>query len=437
MSDTFIRKDIIYLYKKLAKIYTTKEQIIFLEQERINSRRLFGCLEEKRISFFNYNFKGAKIMKSNKCLELHNISIFISRFIKRRQYFCHNIFRICSPLFKCEFINYFLYRKYHNYFKVLYNDYNNLIENELAMSREKLALGFQAADTEKYCDFVRKIGKIKINQSKTYVKKEIENIIDLKKEEFILYTGEGNISEKYKILFFNADTLSEELDKTKDENERTILLLSIQKDIKKLLLGFSEINKTMLTRMKLKRPKLFSGNNEILFYIEFLIDRHNRKCDHRLKLTVEILFEQIKRKMRELEKLTTIVLNEIEFLNKKKIFVETLAEPFKTSETEVSLSNQGAKKELLQPGQLPIVGSNVENQLNKSGNYKTLRITISQEKKHWSGTKSEFAVYVNEEYEDKRSNYKSLRETTKILYERYEFDFEWNLEDCYGLVRKT
>ena len=52
-------------------------------------------------------------------------------------------------------------------------------------------------------------------------------------------------------------------------------------------------------------------------------------------------------------------------------------------------------------------------------------------------SKSEFAVFVNEEYLSRKREFKSLREATKNLYESFRFDYDWTLEDCYGLVRKN
>lgn len=56
----------------------------------------------------------------------------------------------------------------------------------------------------------------------------------------------------------------------------------------------------------------------------------------------------------------------------------------------------------------------------------------------WTKNKSEFARFVNEEYEKNSENYKSLRDAANKLFDEYEFeDNYWTKEKCYDLVRQT
>ncbi len=59
-------------------------------------------------------------------------------------------------------------------------------------------------------------------------------------------------------------------------------------------------------------------------------------------------------------------------------------------------------------------------------------------KKKWKKNKSEFARFVNEEYERNNEDYKSLRDASNKLFDEYEFeDKNWTKEKCYDLVRQT
>jgi hypothetical protein len=55
----------------------------------------------------------------------------------------------------------------------------------------------------------------------------------------------------------------------------------------------------------------------------------------------------------------------------------------------------------------------------------------------WTGTKSEFARYIRKEYETHQDEYRSLRDATFKIYDKYHFPFEWTKEKCDGLVRKN
>lgn len=66
--------------------------------------------------------------------------------------------------------------------------------------------------------------------------------------------------------------------------------------------------------------------------------------------------------------------------------------------------------------------------------------TDKSEKKQWNSNKSEFAKFVNEEYEkdNKHQKYSSLRDASNKLFGQYQFeDKNWTEEQCYGLVRKN
>jgi hypothetical protein len=59
-------------------------------------------------------------------------------------------------------------------------------------------------------------------------------------------------------------------------------------------------------------------------------------------------------------------------------------------------------------------------------------------KKEWTGTKSEFARFVNETYEKDKTGFKSRRKAAHELFEEYDFsDKSWTKERCYDLVRQT
>jgi hypothetical protein len=55
----------------------------------------------------------------------------------------------------------------------------------------------------------------------------------------------------------------------------------------------------------------------------------------------------------------------------------------------------------------------------------------------WEKSKSEFAIFIRDEYNKNQDKYKSLREATDKLFNNYEFDdSNWTPEKCYNLVRK-
>lgn len=83
----------------------------------------------------------------------------------------------------------------------------------------------------------------------------------------------------------------------------------------------------------------------------------------------------------------------------------------------------------------------VQAYLIKNTNLEKDEIDIKLEKKpkkNWKKNKSEFARFINEEYEKNNENYKSLRDASNKLFEEYKFDDKnWTKEKCYDLVRQT
>lgn len=76
---------------------------------------------------------------------------------------------------------------------------------------------------------------------------------------------------------------------------------------------------------------------------------------------------------------------------------------------------------------------------NISGQINQLHSEKKKVKKlKWSGTKSEFARFIRDEYCKNQKQYKSLREASVKLFDKYDLDFEnWDKEKCYGFVRKV
>lgn len=64
--------------------------------------------------------------------------------------------------------------------------------------------------------------------------------------------------------------------------------------------------------------------------------------------------------------------------------------------------------------------------------------TSPESKEKWTGTKTEFARFVNEEYQKNQKKYNSLRDAARKLFDKYEFeDQNWTPEKCYDLVRNS
>ena len=416
MSDTFLRKDIAYLYNKLAKINTTAEQILFLSQEKNCAERLVQCLAEKKSSFLKYVLYDRKFFNSTNNPELFNISIFISRFIKRKQSYCGGIRNMSSCLFRYQLFHYFIYVKFRSYFIKQSEDYIKIIEKEASICNEELRLGFYNSKPEKYLEYVRRISKAKGVKDACFIKRVNENIIDLKYEEFALHTGKENKDEDFKVLFISPKALDKELSKEKNDREKIILLLELRKNIKNVLLGLADVNKSTLQFLRCKKMELLSNSPEVLYYLEFQIDQHNKRNNEKSKLTADHLYEHVKKKVRELEKLNTIVINEIEFLDKKRVIVHNLGE------SEKGEKNSESEK-------IKINGETDQHNFNKNKKVDNRKI--------WRGTKGEFAVFVNDQYLDNQDRYGSLREATNYLFEKYRFKWGgWTKEMCYDYVRR-
>ncbi|MHB1687818.1 MAG: hypothetical protein ACYCVH_10640 [Ignavibacteriaceae bacterium] len=416
MSDTFLRKDIAYLYNKLAKINTTAEQILFLSQEKNCAERLVQCLAEKKISFLKYVLSDRKFFNSTNNPELYNISIFISRFIKRKQSYCGSIRNMSFYLFRYQLFHYFIYVKFRNYFINLLEDYIKIIEKEASICNEELRLGFYNSKPEKYLEYVGRIRTAKGIKDGCFIKRGNENIIDLKYEEFALLTDKENKSEDFKVLFISPKALDKELSKEKNDMGKIILLLELKKNIKKILLGFGDINITTLEFLQLKKAELLCNAPKVLYYLEFQIDQHNKKHNEKTKLTVDHLYEHVKKKVLELEKLNTIVKNEIKYLDKKRVIVHNLGK------SEKGEKNSESEK-------IKIDGETDPHNLNNNKQVDNRKV--------WRGTKGEFAVFVNEQYLDNQDRFSSLREATNYLFEKYRFKWGgWTKEMCYDYVKK-
>ncbi|MHB8580969.1 MAG: hypothetical protein ACYDA4_14090 [Ignavibacteriaceae bacterium] len=416
MSDTFLRKDISYLYKKLANINSTKEQLIFLEQEKNDVERLFNCMNEKRISFFNYIVSRENFLRVVNCQEVFHVSVFINKVVKTANLRNKNPYGAFSFFFRNRIIDYVLYRKYYNYFIKLFGDYIKIIEKEISFCNEKLRLGFHIQGNEKYLDYLRRISKVKYGKNATLLKRINGNIIDFKKEEFALHTDKENKNEDFKVLFISPKVLIDELSKTANDMEKIILLLELKKDIKKVLLGLADINKKTLMVLRLKKMELLSNSPEALYYLEFQIAQHNKLCSEKIQLTVDHLYVHVKRKINELEKLCTIIKNEIKYLNKKRVIIQNLGE------SEKGEKNSESEK-------IKIDGETDPHNFNNNKQVDNRKV--------WRGTKGEFAVFVNEQYLDNQDRYGSLREAANYLFEKYRFKWGgWTKEMCYDYVKK-
>ena len=161
---------------------------------------------------------------------------------------------------------------------------------------------------------------------------------------------------------------------------------------------------------------MLSNSPEVLYYLEFQIDQHNKRNNEKYKLTADHLYEHVKKKVRELEKLNTIVKNEIKFLDKKRVIVDNLGE------SEKGEKNSESEK-------IKIDGETDQHNFNKNKEVDNRKI--------WKGTKGEFAVFVNDQYLDNQDRYGSLREAANYLFGKYRFKWGgWTKEMCYDYVKK-
>ncbi len=416
MSDTFLRKDISYLYNKLAALNSIVEQLIFLEQEKNIVERLFNCMNEKRITFFSYITSRDNFLRGVNCYEVFHVSVFINKVVRTANLRYRNSYGAFSFIYRNKVTNYVLYRKYHNYFIKLFGDYIKIIEKEISFCNEKLRLGFHIPESEKYLEYVGRIRKAKSIKDCCFIKRVNENLIDLKYEEFALHTDKENKNEEFKVLFISPKVLNKELSKVKSDMEKIILLLELKKDIKKILLGLADVNKTTLKFLRCKKMELLSNSPEALYYLEFQIDQHNKRHNEKIKLTIDHLYEHVKKKAIELEKLNTIVINEIDFFDKKRRILQ------KSKDYEKGEKNSESEK-------IKIDGETDSHNLNNNKQVDNRKI--------WRGTKGEFAIFVNEEYLDNQDRYSSLREAANYLFEKYRFKWGgWTKEMCYDYVKK-
>ncbi|MHB8336120.1 MAG: hypothetical protein ACYDEE_01735 [Ignavibacteriaceae bacterium] len=265
-------------------------------------------------------------------------------------------------------------------------------------------------------DYAGRIRKAKSIKGCCFIKRVNENIIDLKYDEFALHTDKENKNEEFKVLFISPKVLNKELSKVKSDMEKIILLLELKKDIKKVLLGLADVNITTLKFLRCKKMDLLSNSPEALYYLEFQIDQHNKRHNEKTKLTVDHLYDHVKKKALELEKLNTIVINEIEFFDKKRRILQ------KSKDYEKGEKNSESEK-------IKIDGETDPHNFNNNKQVDNRKV--------WRGTKGEFAVFVNEEYLDNQDRYGSLREAANYLFEKYRFKWGgWTKEMCYDLVRR-
>lgn len=415
MNNTCLRKDISYLYNKLAALNSTKEQLIFLEQEKNIVERLFNCMNNKRISFFRYVSSRNNLLKRVNCYEVFQISAFLNKVVRTANLRYRNSYGAFSFIYRNRVSNYVMYRKYYNYFIKLHSDYIKLIEKEISFCNEKLRLGAHFPEKDKYLDYARRISKAKSGKNSGGIKRNDDNLIDLTKEEFTLYSSGENKCEEFKVLFTSPKTLDKDLDKVKNDMGKIILLLELKKNIKKVLLEFADINKTTLEFLRLKNADLLCNAPGVLYFLEFQIDQHKRR-DEKPRLTVDHLHEHVKKKMLELGKLYTIVINEIEFFDKKRRILQ------KSKDYEKGEKNSESEK-------IKIDGKTDPHNFNNNKQV--------DNKKVWKGTKGEFAIFVNEQYLDNKDKYSSLREATNYLFEKYRFKWGgWTKEMCYDYVRR-
>ena len=412
MNNTFLRKDISYLYNKLAALNSIVEQLIFLEQEKNVVERLFNCMNDKRITFFRYVSARDKLLRGVNCYEVFHISVFINKVVRTANLRYRNAYGAFSFVYRNRVSNYVMYRKYYNYFIKLHGDYIKIIEKEISFCNEKLRLGFHITENEKYLDYARSISKVKSGNA---IKKLNDNLIDLRKEEFLLNSNAENEYEDFKVLFMSAKSLDKELSKVKSDMGKIILLLELKKNIKKVLLEFADVNKTTLEFLRLKNADLLCNAPGALYFLEFQIDKHKRQ-NEKPRLTVDHLYEHVKKKMLELEKLNTIVKNEIKYLDKKRVIIQKL--------DVGELNGKNGESEKIKD--FPDMDSDKVNKNKEVDNRKV-----------WKGTKGEFAIFVNEQYLGNQDKYSSLREATNYLFEKYRFKWGgWTKEMCYDYVKK-
>ena len=78
-----------------------------------------------------------------------------------------------------------------------------------------------------------------------------------------------------------------------------------------------------------------------------------------------------------------------------------------------------------------------EEKLMRRISYLKNRINEEDENKiQWEGSKSDFAEFVVNEYYKDTKKFGSVRNAAYRTFNKYKFDFEWNTERCYGMVRK-
>lgn len=137
-----------------------------------------------------------------------------------------------------------------------------------------------------------------------------------------------------------------------------------------------------------------------------------------------------------LEKRDDEILNSVENIldeNDKRKTIECLIDEIKNNRSLLDREKFKPGLKLIDKLKNILVQITDQNQTSNG----VIKKTNDVGKNGWEGTKSEFAVFVNKEYLNNQKKYKSKRDASNKLFEKYEFsDKNWTKEKCYGMVRK-
>jgi len=128
----------------------------------------------------------------------------------------------------------------------------------------------------------------------------------------------------------------------------------------------------------------------------------------------EVIENQLSNKNEILEE---FINNEMEEINLEHSIKQVIERKFK-------ISNQEAKREEVTKDDL--ITENVK---------KNTFAEIKQIK--WKGSKSDFARFVREKYNENIKDYASRADAVRKLYAEYEFDFKWSEKQCEDLLKKV
>lgn len=137
-----------------------------------------------------------------------------------------------------------------------------------------------------------------------------------------------------------------------------------------------------------------------------------------------------------LEKRDDEILNSVENIldeNDKRKTIECLIDEIKNNRSLLDREKFKPGLKLIDKLKNILVQITDKNQTSNG----VIKKTTDAGKIVWEGTKSEFAVFVNEEYATNPKKYKSKRDVSNKLFEKYEFsDKNWTKAKCYDIVRK-